>query len=168
MKIRLGFVSNSSSASFTVVSNITKNDFLDLLARDNPFYNRESVKKSIKSWIDKYVKYHGELKEKLAKIPATDAKNSLEQLWLNQNESVIDKHTKILMKFDSLTDAEVVTLLLDLSGYHVSEDIFNMVEISGSTGMWNGEEDIGENLIDIKKFLQERGYKIKLYVDCDS
>jgi len=164
MKVRLGFVSNSSSASYVVEIGLTKKDFIDFMFKewgDKKFNKQKFIQvlnKEIKAEVCAIKKY----KEKIEIDP-----KCIESLWILQSESRLSSLEKILKKATEAYGKNLVGLIIEIEGYKIHENIFNRVELSGFTTMYNDEGSMGKLLNEIIELVEEKFIKHRVHVEGD-
>jgi len=161
MKIRNGFVSNSSSASFVLEIRKTKEDVINLLLKElSHYFNRDKFKKRLLKAIKKDEDYRNKCLKEQAENKEAEEKGlkkphwGLYDCWLPQIEGRLVQYNNLLKNFDGILDAQLVLEALTFYGYHppyVNE--LGDFSIGGWTIMWNGDEDMGEVLLAIKTLL---------------
>ena len=148
MKIRLGFVSNSSSASFVLTIEMKLCDLLEKLVKGFKYslFNRETINKLLEKTIKTNTEY-------------------LESSWnKEQSQIIIDLNVERLSKIDSMSDSDLVTLALDIYGLSVGPFTDNTSTISGWTSMFNDYDDVPDELHKISSMLTAEGISNRLDV----
>jgi hypothetical protein len=168
MKIRLGFVSNSSSASFALEIGKSKKEIYDILVAELPqYFKKENFKKILieeikkeeerKLEILKHQQENKEAKEKGIALPHF----GLYGIWLSQLENTLNSNLNFLKNFDKLDNNKLFDKILRFYEYNININILGKLEISGFTFMWNEDKDMGEVLFAIKTLLDIK-YKNKI------
>ena len=153
MKIRQGFVSNSSSASFILTVKLSLADFCKEFCSpfDVPEFERE-IKAELKELKIHINKYKG-------------SKDKLHQLWFGQYNSRSKELKQILSQLSKLSLAEKIKKYFDFHGYTLQEDELGNTTVYGWTVMYNSEEDTGEIFLELQKKLDKKGipYKVEVH-----
>lgn len=124
MKIRFGFVSNSSSASYTICIHTEKNTFIQLIKNKiicNEFFQESSEFKKI-------VEYnYNKLKDSINKSTNT---GTLYNIFIDRTKENLENHKKLLKKWDNIR--------YDLSN-EMYEDLFKYfdLDVSENNGITN-------------------------------
>jgi len=137
MKIRTGFVSNSSSASFVITAtNMKKDDILEVLSTNLGWsvYNRSQIKKELEAEISACKK---RLKEKSEENPLKELHDFLEKNSLEDAQNFLEK-------IDEMSDNEVAERILLRCGITIFENKNNDTTLSHCVTMYNDIGDIGE------------------------
>lgn len=131
MKIRAGFVSNSSSASFLLTFNISKEDFIKKVYGNVQTLDRYYLSHEIKKCIE-------------------ISKNNIKQLQISSEESKwllttlqeeidsLKKYETLLADIENISEENVLTHIVG----GINEDSLGNVELSHWTCQYNGTEDI--------------------------
>ena len=136
MKIRNGFVSNSSSSSYIVrVKDTTWDEFCNLVVADKGFYYREELVHEIDEEIVRFETSIKEAKEDKNKILST-------MIPMYKDKLVELKKLKKSMPKDNDIEA-LVTIALKFNGikYDVDKDV-KEVELRSFTSMHNSFDDM--------------------------
>jgi len=153
MKIRNGFVSNSSSASFVLTIDMSVKDTLQFLAtHSEDLFSRTHLNAIIEKSI--------EFCER--ELDPTGCKN---MVFLRRNKKQVRQEIKELRKMlkdvETYNDAAVVLKVLTMSNYRITDNVFDQTEILGETSMYNGKESIREHLQTVIDTLEKHNIKLK-------
>lgn len=115
MKIRNGFVSNSSSASYIVrVKSLTYDEFLNGFVREHEwsFFNKEAILKYLKDRLEEGLK-------DIAELDSNEAKPAFKELFQNR----VDDTKELIEQMEKCaTMEEIVKEVLVTSGVRVHTD----------------------------------------------
>ena len=152
MKIRTGFVSNSSSASFVITVKLSLADFCKELCFpfDVPGFERD-IKAELR-----------ELKININKYK--NSKDKLHQLWFEQYNDRAKFLKRVLSQLLKLSFTEKIQRYFDFHGYTVQEDELENTMLSGWTVMYNSEDDMGQLFLDTIEKLNKKKIVYKLEV----
>lgn len=168
MKIRFGFVSNSSSASFVLEVRYPKEDFINLLLQEFPqYFDKANFKRiilkrlnSTKQDIPKFEKMKEEIEED--KKAERKFRHSFMDMWLTRAEGDLLACNKLLSIVDELSDKQLIYEVLKFHNYLPPyENALGDISIGGHTDMWNDESDMGPLLESIWKRLDNKYRHIK-------
>ena len=141
VKIRTGFVSNSSSASFIISAAILKQPLLELILNVAGYgkFSRTSFINDLKreqTQEEKYIK-----EQDLSKGKCLDLRRG----WVNNSKQRLKVISKLLklVRSQKSSDIAVLEKQLEHNGLHIQENNSGMTRITGYTAMWNGMEDAG-------------------------
>lgn len=154
MKLRLGFVSNSSSASFVLHTKFSKDEIIEILCKELPkLFNKDEVLKDLEGEIKRH---RVSIKENL-KSKESEKSGGLYDLWIGQSKSAIKdlQHQKKILKKKSLSKANLVRAVCVFNGIAFNVNQMEKACFSGWTTMWNGDEDMGELLLAIQNVLEK-------------
>ena len=147
MKRRLGFVSNSSSASFVIQTAMKECDFYDFIKETlgySVFY-RDDFEELLKNEIKK-------VKEEIAEYKKKDGyrdKYGIEKLWESQCRTRLGECKKLLKKLPKMSEEELVRAVLKYRGVGLGIDLMGTISLSSFTTMYNDMDDMGEMMIKI-------------------
>ena len=130
MKIRNGFVSNSSSSSYIVrIKDTTWDEFCDLVSGDKGFYYREELVQKIDEEITRYETYINETK---------DDKDNILKSMIPIYKDQLAKLKKLKKKMPKDNDDQLVEIALEFHSikWEVDEDC-KEVELRDFTSMHN-------------------------------
>ena len=142
MKVRTGFVSNSSSASFVLEIKIPKDEFVkDLFGY---FQYSRFDKNSFIRTIEDDIEEKKEHIEKLKDDSVDDSSKRMNELWLSQEQGKLKYLQGLLPQLSTVSDDKLVQIILKYEGLNIQENELDNTEISGWTCMWNNIDDAGE------------------------
>ena len=164
MKIRSGFVSNSSSASYIIkIHNTSFEEFSENLMNEYGWYtfNPEYLKKEILADIDRQLEYVDKQAVFYNNINKT---NPLSDYWTER----IDKCKEFLKELENpLNNKELIKLGLEYNGIKlaIAEDI-NLIQMHDFTVMHNSfDEGMTPLVKEITFYFMSLGKKVEL--DCE-
>ncbi len=141
MKIRSGFVSNSSSASFIVtLNNKTFNEFAEDILSHFWDFRKEDFEEKLKEYIK-------ELELELEKCDS--------EIIISRRERSLEQTKKILEKLPTLSTTDVVREILMYNGINTHQRM-NRIEFSTWTTMFNDISDMGEFMMKLITFMNYR------------
>lgn len=137
MKIRQGFVSNSSSASFVVTAKISKEAFMKLFLEEygsypNIYYSFEGTP------INEHIK---ELEERISKYD-TSGERKVEVFLKEQSENYLKELKELKEKLDGPDKIVGIEAYLTMRDIYVSEELAGIVRIDGDTSMFNDMRNV--------------------------
>jgi hypothetical protein len=163
MKIRQGFVSNSSSASFVVtVYNTNWEQFLEYLNSNFGFsiFDKRRFKEEVNQKIEQYKNFLKQQRE--------EKKDILWKSDTNFYKVQIEQLEKIAKNIDNLSFAELVDQVFSFNKISTTRtEGTNVVELSSWTIMYNNAEDMEplmKNLI-ANMLLDNRKIKVEVISD---
>ena len=140
MKIRHGFVSNSSSASFIVNIDMEPDKFLDEIYGHFNFsiMSRKKFKEFIENDNTKFKKYIEESKER-----EKDKKDTyhLTDIWRKDLKNHIIVNNRIIKNIGKMTDRQLTEAVLSYNHIHLHRRT-KSCELISSTIMYNNAEDV--------------------------
>ena len=153
MKIRNGFVSNSSSSSYIVsIHGIKYKNFITHIYREYNwnYFNEQKIKEKVIERLKDNSEYKKEINEKKM------------DFFFSQIEKMIEKDTELLEKIDSFSDEEMVETMLKRISIKVI-DKKNSVELISETTMHNDFNTGMTNLLKeiVLYFMFDTDYKVK-------
>jgi len=165
MKIRSGFVSNSSSSSYVILVNTDKDALCKILKEDEKFsklfLNKESVKEWIIEEIEDYKKYLEE--DKKEKENPNDTFKDLRDVWIIQKQNRISKLESTIEKIDNLNDWEAIVECLNINGIYVDIGWEKVIELGYGVTMDNGfEESSPEIIVNLVNCCKKNSIKTKV------
>ena len=149
MKIRTNFVSNSSSASFIVHTNLTIKELRDV---SNELFSRE--------WFEKRLAHHlSEARKDVefwSKKKSGDKAYMMRKDWLKRSKDYVTNLKIIQQQVKDSNDNEVFDLILKFEGQKLEKNQLGNACFKGHTSMYNDDSDIGEFLVEVTKKLEEK------------
>ena len=165
MKIRNGFVSNSSSASYIIkIHGIDYNDFINIILREYGWslFSKSNVKqKLIKKLTDNKL-YTKDLKNELKNKTVSRVS------WFGYLEDNIKKDEALLKKIDNFSLEEIVEVVLERNSIKIMNDD-DGIEIKFWTAMHN---DFSSGMPEVLRevvlfFMFETSHKVKCDIKHD-
>jgi len=153
MKIRSGFVSNSSSASFIVTFGATPAELYKQMVVHGWFtkeYTRQCIEESIQVYED--VLAEAEENNSAVFYDKKTCCRSIKELKAN------------LQSLPTCTNEQQLFFGMQASGLRAEVNIFGQVEVGGWTSMWNGEESLPDKLTQLRNDAKKAGIKTRLMV----
>lgn len=161
MKIRTGFVSNSSSASFVLRVDLSLKDFVDEYSEAFCFSKKNNYRSKLK-------KDKAELEKSLKQYESDkdlERKTFLKFFIDNSKERLIVLDKK-LQDIEFLSENDSVIDFIDYRGASV-EDKESCIKFTGGIGMYNGFEDVPEVIRNILAFCAYKNIRCHLEVVSD-
>jgi hypothetical protein len=134
MKIRSGFVSNSSSSSFVVQICVPTSVFVDNLLNDDDFCLRDKFNKAV------FKEYLKERLQELERSIEEDKRLKKHPLFKHLADSCkgeVKEIGEVLKVFDSLTDLQLLVMVLKYNGIKMRKHNKEYVELYHWTSMHN-------------------------------
>lgn len=147
MKIRFGFVSNSSSASFVLHTDLSMEKFKELLSDLPEYFGEENFKKEVNSLISKEEAW-------IRSLEGKGDPGAIHNFWIDQTRSNISRWEKLRDLNESGMD--LIDAVLDFHNYSLEENQMKKASVRGHTSMYNDESDLGGLLLAIRDMLEER------------
>jgi len=167
MKARIGFVSNSSSASFILtLNNIEKDNFVEDMFNEFSFdrLDKDRVLRGLEEELEEFKRRAEEYTEKLKCI---EKDNSMEAIWKSQCDGRIKNLEDLIKKIPDLTNERFLMEVLMHNGISFTEKI-NRLEFSNWTTMWNNIDDAGEFMKTLIAFMVSRYGSNSIETEVDS
>lgn len=158
MKIRIGFVSNSSSASFILHTDFNKEEVINILHKELPsLFNRENFKKELEESLELKLNKRKEYEQKKQlKKEGKDVGCDLYDIWLPQVQDRIKFIKKALKDIDKIKEDELIAYICQYYQSPIGINEMDKICFSGWTTIWNGEESMGEFLTTIRNMFLEK------------
>ena len=159
MKIRLGFISNSSSASYTLYLRGDHPSLYKLICQKLEIFQMRSLMQEQK----RVMKYLASAiaREKKKKPEIFDWDNAT--YWQNKLHAL----NTIISSFSRLSDQEKVHQILIYHQYIVCVSSLGDLGVSGWVSMWNGDEDLSPTVQSLKKLAEKHKIPFMLNVSSD-
>jgi hypothetical protein len=145
MKIRHGFVSNSSSASYVLTLGIDFEEFVQNMLADFTYsiFSKRGFTCFIKKQIEMQEKF---VKETRSEIKEAKDKNRLElhKIWLKESEDKVKYYNQLLKDMDLMSAKELVLSILKENNIKLTVCPRNRIELRTWTIMFNDMCDFGE------------------------
>ena len=151
MKVRTGFVSNSSSASFTIQTTMTEDSFFEFLQESlgwSHFY-KDTFERRLKHRVKTLNENIAEEKQNLIDDKENELESSLHELWKGQSEDSLKEVESILKRLPDMKEHDVIKTILTYNGITISESLVKHIEVSAFTFMYNDMGDMGPMMIAI-------------------
>lgn len=138
MKIRTGFVSNSSSASFVLRVDMPLKDFAEEYSEEFCFSKKENFRSKLK-------KDKAELEKSLKQYESDKdlEKKTFLKFFIDNSKERLTVLDKKLQDIEFLSETDTIIDFIDYKGASV-EDKGYCIKFTGDTGMYNGFEDVPE------------------------
>ena len=154
MKVRIGFVSNSSSASFVLHTRFTPDEMHEVLVKDmTEFFNKNRFKKELERRLiemQKYIDRHNQDKE-----GSTEYK--LYTLWEKEYKQNINLLKETLKDLENIsTQSSLVDFMLSYYKDEIQTNQMGFACFSGFTTMYNNDSDMGEVLCAIRDTIEAK------------
>ena len=156
MKIRNGFVSNSSSASFVLTVKTPLSKFSTLFSQLFPEFSIKAFKKELRNSIK-------ECKKRVAQYEKSE--DGIHKLWLSQVQNRLQEDEITLLNLDKFSPKEQIQAYFEFYDYRLEEDELENTMLSGWTVMYNSDEDMGELFLKVVERLGKTKIKHKVEVD---
>lgn len=155
MKIRMGFVSNSSSASFVLTVNLSVDDFLKTFYEEyrKQYLDRRIVRKYLEKGIKDKGKYITEQRKEKQKGGIF---KGLYSLWVSNANRQRHFLMRFLKDLNEMSDEQLSNLWLLNTRVFVYKSLKKVCKIQTWTLMMNSMEDFGEGIQLVIKMLKKR------------
>lgn len=152
MKIRIGFVSNSSSASFILHTRFLPDEMHDVLVKDmTEFFNKDRFKKELEKRLaetQSYLDKHNRDK----KINDMD---KLYSLWEKEYKQSVKRLNETLKGLEKISiQRSLVDYMLSYYNQDIITNQMGFACFSGYTTMYNDDNDMGEVLCAIRDTIE--------------
>ena len=156
MKIRSGFVSNSSSASFFLTVRVPVYGFATIFTKLFPEFSKETFKVELKNRII-------EVKKSISKI--TTNTRDWEVHWITSNKKQLKGYKALLKSLENLELDKYVIEYFKFHNYFIQQDTLGNTTLNGYTTMYNSDEDMGELFLEVVKRLKKNKtpHKVEVY-----
>lgn len=162
MKIRTGFVSNSSSASFVLRIDLPFDQVMKNLAEDFWHYSASGVEDGIYHTIENEKTIINDYSKNLEK---DDLMSDLNKIWLKDCKETLARFEELKEKSKhSTSEIALMNYLAIVKHVRVTSEIDKTL-VTGYTSMFNGYEDIPEAMADIIVSCALRHVNTNLEVD---
>lgn len=149
MKIRLGFVSNSSSSSFILRVDMSKDNFIEEFRKE--FYNSNKnlfmteLTNEIKELEETISKYQKELESVSEK---DEKQSSFTKFCIDRDTNKLSMLKNTLENLSGMTENDATIEQINHKGARI-EDKGHCIKLHGFTSMYNSFEDVPEIMRDI-------------------
>lgn len=154
MKVRIGFVSNSSSASFVLHTRFTPDEMHEVLVKDmTEFFNKERFKKELEQRlveVQGYLDRHNQDKK-------TGTMDKLFLCWEKEYKESVKQLKEAIKDLDKvITQSSLVDFMLSYYKDEIQTNQMGFACFSGFTTMWNDDSDMGEVLCAIRDTIETK------------
>lgn len=152
MKIRTGFVSNSSSASFIVTVQAPKNKLLGLIAEECPYgllslsTYKEDLESRIANANEMIIKRTEQASEQFAEGVWPDKKYYEECVELERENLTRFMELQSRLGDTSLSREDILKDQLSFYNIEVDENMFGMTQFLEYKTMWNSVDDVSDRM----------------------